>query len=977
MMDGWSTPVLLREVLTAYTGGALPPAPRWADHLAHLAGRDAAADTAAWRRALAGLEAPTLLADALGAPAAAEHGTAGAELDLPLPAALAAALTATARRHGLTLNTLVQGAWAILLGRLTGRTDVVFGATVSGRPGDLPGVEAAVGLFSNTVPVRFELREDEPVAEALARLQQAQSALLDHQYLGLAEIQAAAGHGTLFDTLLVFENYPMDPQQLTAGELRVTGIGHHGATHYPLTVLTLPGEHPQLTVEYRPEVFDAERAAAVGHRLLRLLAAIAAEPAAPVGALDVLTADERHTVLTAWNATDRPVPAGTVVDAFRATAAAHPQRTAVVCGADRLTFRQLADRVDTYARHLAALGARPDTVVALALPRSADLVAALLGVLAAGAAYLPIDLDHPDERIALMLDDAAPLLTLTTAELAAARPVLAQAELGAVPLAGLGTLAAEPVRPGPDHLAYVIHTSGSTGRPKGVLVPHRGLANLLEHHGGTVFARAVAAAGGRRLRAAHTASFSFDSSWEQLLWLLLGHELHVYGEELRRDPQALAARLVRDRIDTLDVTPSFGGQLVEWGLLDDPAHRPLLFLVGGEAVGDTLWTRLRTTPGVLGHNFYGPTEYTVDALGANLADSATPFVGTPIGNTRCYVLDARLRPVPPGTAGELYIAGPGLARGYGNRPALTASRFVADPFAADGTRMYRTGDLVRHRADGSLDYLGRDDDQVKIRGFRVEPGEAEAALAALPGVARAAVLVRPAPGGGKRLVGYAVPAAGTELDPAALRKALAEELPEYLVPAALVTLPALPLNVNGKLDRQALPEPTADAYAAPAGRAPRTEREQLVCRVFAEVLGLPAVGVEEDFFALGGHSLLATRVVGRLRAALGTEVAIRALFETRTAAAFAARLDGEAPARTAPPPGCAPPGSRWPPPRPGCGSSTACRARPPPTPSRARCGSTAPWTPRRCGWPSATCSPGTRRCAPWSPSTTGSRTSGS
>ncbi|WP_371495283.1 amino acid adenylation domain-containing protein [Kitasatospora sp. NBC_00374] len=897
VMDGWSMPVLLRELIAAY-GGAdpadLPAATPYADHLGWLAGRDTAADTDAWRRALAGLPAPTLLADALGAPAGGTSA-AGRELDLPLGAELTARLTATARRHGLTLNTLVQGAWAILLGRLTGRTDVVFGATVSGRPADIPGVESMVGLFSNTVPVRFEPREDEPVAEALARLQAQQSALLDHQYLGLADIQAQAGHGTLFDTLLVVENYPVDPAALTARGLRVADITHRGATHYPLTVLTLPGENPKLTVEYRPDVFTAEQAATTGARLLGLLRQIATAPGTPVGALEILDAAERENVLRTWNATDREVPAGTVVDAFEARAAATPDATAVVFGEQRLTYAELAARVDLTARHLAALGAGPDRVVALALPRSADLVAVLLGVLKSGAAYLPVDLDHPAERVALMLEDARPLLTLTTAEVVGRLPVLAEHGLGAVLAEELGSRSAEPVRPHADDLAYVIHTSGSTGRPKGVQVPHRGLANMLEHHGNTVFARAVEAAGGRRLRAAHTASFSFDSSWEQLLWLICGHQLHVYGEDLRRDPQALTARLLNDRIDTLDVTPSFGRQLVEWGLLDSAEHRPLLFLVGGEAVDDALWTRIRETEGVLGHNFYGPTEYTVDTLGAALDESPTPFVGRPIGNTRVYVLDGRLRPVPAGVPGELYIAGPGLARGYGNRPALTASRFVADPFD-EGGRMYRTGDLVRRRADGSLDYLGRGDDQVKIRGFRVEPGEVEAALAALPGVTQAAVLVRGA-GGVRRLVGYAAPAT---LDPAALRKALADTLPEYLVPAAVVALDALPLNVNGKLDRQALPEPDAADFAAPAGRAPRDEREAVLCGVFADVLGLPQVGVEDDFFALGGHSLLATRVVGRARAALGTDVAVRDLFEARTAAGLARRLRTAAAGRPGP-----------------------------------------------------------------------------
>ncbi|MEU1820006.1 amino acid adenylation domain-containing protein [Streptomyces roseifaciens] len=914
VMDGWSTPVMLREIISAYAAGgdasALPPAASYADHLAWLARQDDTGHATAWAEALDGLTAPTLLAETLAAEATADSGTRAGEVDLPLPEETATALTALARSHGLTLNTLVQGAWAVLLSRLTGRTDVVFGATVSGRPADVPGVESIVGLFSNTVPVRFALDEDETAAAALARLQEQQSRLLDHQYAGLAGIQAQAGLGTLFDTLLVFENYPVDPDELTAadpsgrpGSLRVTGIGNRGATHYPLTVLTLPGDAPRITVEYRPDAFTADRAADLGRRLLRLLAAMADRPEATVGSLDVLDPAERHTLLHTWNATARAVPGGTVVDAFEAQVAATPGETAVVHGDQRWTYTELDARADAFARRLAALGAGPDTVVALALPRSAELVAAVLGTLKSGAAYLPVDLDHPAERVALMLEDAAPLAVLTTRPTAGRLPVLTGDGFTTLYAEDVADGAADgttddaagvtPRRPAPGDLAYVIHTSGSTGRPKGVQVPHRGLVNMLDHHRSTVFARAVEAAGGRRLRAAHTASFSFDSSWEQLLWLICGHELHVYDEELRRDPQALAARLRADRIDTLDVTPSFGRQLVEWGLLDGDGHRPVLFLLGGEAVDDALWTRIRETEGVIGHNFYGPTEYTVDTLGAALDDSPTPFVGRPIANTRVHVLDARLRPVPAGVPGELYIAGPGLARGYGNRPALTAARFVADPFTGSGERMYRTGDVVRWRADGTLDYLGRDDDQVKIRGFRVETGEIEAALNDLETVAQAAVLARVADSGVKRLVAYVAPAPGACADPAALRAALAARLPEYMVPSAVVVLDALPLNVNGKLDRRALPEPGAADFAAggTGGRAPRDEREALVCGAFATVLGLPSVGADDDFFALGGHSLLATRLVGRIRTALQRHTTVRDLFEARTPAALARRLD--------------------------------------------------------------------------------------
>ncbi|MFD7990041.1 amino acid adenylation domain-containing protein, partial [Kitasatospora indigofera] len=357
--------------------------------------------------------------------------------------------------------------------------------------------------------------------------------------------------------------------------------------------------------------------------------------------------------------------------------------------------------------------------------------------------------------------------------------------------------------------AYVIFTSGSTGRPKGVVTPYRGLTNMQLNHREAIFDPVVASAGGRRLRIAHTVSFSFDMSWEELLWLVEGHEVHVLDEALRRDAQGLADYCAELEVDVINVTPSYAQALVECGLLDEGRHRPVLVLLGGEAVAETLWSKLRDTPGVMGYNLYGPTEYTINTLGGGTLDSATATVGRPIWNTRAHVLDGHLRPVPVGVAGELYVSGVGLARGYLNRPGLTAERFVADPFGEPGARMYRTGDVVRWRQDGLLDFLGRVDDQVKIRGYRVEPGEIEDAVALHPDVARAAVVVREDTPGVKRLVAYLVSGEGTLIEAASVRRMLAGRLPEYMVPSAFVVLPELPLTVNGKLDRKALPAPDA------------------------------------------------------------------------------------------------------------------------------------------------------------------------
>ncbi|MBX6768864.1 MAG: amino acid adenylation domain-containing protein, partial [Actinomadura rubrobrunea] len=460
-----------------------------------------------------------------------------------------------------------------------------------------------------------------------------------------------------------------------------------------------------------------------------------------------------------------PLPNETVSEMLAAQAARTPDAVAVVAKDATLTYAELNARINRLARLLLAHGAGPERVVALALPRSADTVAALFAVLRTGAAYLPLELDHPAERLARMLADAEPICVVTTAAVAASvlpdRPRRIALDDPAV-VDALASLPGDDVtdaeRPGfersrperLEHPAYVIYTSGSTGRPKGVVTPYRGLTNMQLNHREAIFGPAIASVrAGRpgetgRMRIAHTVSFAFDMSWEELLWLVEGHEVHVCDEELRRDAEALVAYCDRHRIDVVNVTPTYAHHLIEEGLLDhDPdagRHRPALVLLGGEAVTETVWARLRDTDGTFGYNLYGPTEYTINTLGGGTVDSDTPTVGRPIWNTRAYVLDAALRPVPDGALGELYIAGVGLARGYHRRPALTAERFVADPFGAPGDRMYRTGDLVRRRPDGNLDFLGRTDDQVKIRGYRVEPAEIGAALEEHPAVAHAAVV---------------------------------------------------------------------------------------------------------------------------------------------------------------------------------------------------------------------------------------------
>ncbi|MEV2250525.1 non-ribosomal peptide synthase/polyketide synthase [Streptomyces sp. NPDC050147] len=857
LLDGWSLPILLREVWAAYAAGGhgagLPAVTPHREHLAWLARQDKDAARAAWAQALAGLDEPTLVA------AAAADGTPSptGRLAFAPDAELTAALRDLARRHGVTLNTVVQAAWALVAGALTGRRDVVFGATVAGRPAELSGMADMMGLFINTVPVRVRFDPARTGAELLAGLQAEQSALLDHQHLGLTEIQRLAGPGAAFDTLLAFENY-------RAGEsgppqpLRLTGSGVRESTHFALTLGVDPVNGLRLRLDHRLDSFDAAAAVAISERLIRVLTRMAAAPEARIGTLDSLDEAERSLVVEEWNDTARPLPADTWLELFGDWAILTPNAAAVRCGAETLSYAELEDRSNRLARHLLTLGVVRESRVGLRLPRGVDMVVSMLAVWKAGGAYVPLDPEYPADRLEFMTADSGASVVIDADWLAAAGPMI-----DTRPDAPLDVVV------DPDQLAYVIYTSGSTGRPKGVAVEHRAVANLAE-------AMRPVLEVSEGTTALQFASFSFDAAvLDVAVTLTAGGTLAIATSAERTDPQALAEMIRTAGVTVASVVPSLLSVL-------DPLAVPGVrnWVLGAERLTAGLAAKWRARAGLW--NTYGPTESTVITTAVELPagitpDDRPPAIGSPLPNTRVFVLDDFLRPVLPGVVGEVYLAGPGLARGYLGRRELTAERFVACPYVAGG-RMYRSGDLARWSDGGLLHFEGRADTQVKIRGFRVEPGEIESVIAAHPAVAQAAVVVR-----ADRIAAYVSPGAQGAADATAIRDFTARRLPAYMVPAAVTVLDALPLTPNGKVDKAALP--AVDAATGP-GRAPATPGEALLCGLFAEVLGVREAGADDDFFALGGDSILSMLLVSAARRA-GLAISSRRVFELRTPAGLA------------------------------------------------------------------------------------------
>ncbi|MFN8178108.1 MAG: non-ribosomal peptide synthase/polyketide synthase [bacterium] len=918
LLDGWSLPLVLETVLSAYDrlSTGRPAAPRRTrasrPYAEWLASRDPRAAERFFRRALAGFTAltpaPGAVAPRAGAP------TGGGVVSAPAPADL----EARARALGLTPSTVVQAAWALVLAACSGERDVVFGATSSGRPADVEGIESAVGLFINTLPLRARIEPSTTARAWMHALQRDGAELRTWEFASLAAVQRCAEtppNTPLFETLLVFENYPLDVAALRRREsFTVSGVRLHEETNYPLTIVMSATEG--LRAIYDRARYDEPAVRLVLARLSTALEGLLAAPDAALGDVPVLPEAERILVTETWNATERAYPRDfSVTRGFERVASERTGEIALAWDRGSMTYGELEESSRRVARALLARGIGREARVAVALDRSPEFVIAILGILRAGAAYLPLDRQSPAARRERMLADARAALVVTGRDVEtstsgpASVPFDALLEEGArapaeapskvppasVELREVPPATAELPEVPPGAVAYVMFTSGSTGEPKGIEVTHRGILNF------------VLAPGGVRLgpdqTILHLSTVAFDASTFEIWGALLHGGRLAIAPPGARSAAEIVALLERHRVGVVFLTTGLFQVLAE----EEPealARVPQV-ITGGDVLSPGSVRRLLERGCARVVHAYGPTETTtwatceVLAPGAELGERVP--IGLPIANTRAYVLDESMRPVPIGTSGELYLGGDGVARGYSSRPDLTAERFVPDPFGPAGSRLYRTGDVVRRRADGRLEFAGRRDGQVKIRGFRVEVGEVEAALAAQPGV-RAAVVVASGERGAAELRGYFV-SDGTG-DPAKIRRGLAARLPAYMVPARLIPLEELPLTPNGKIDRRALPARESSPPHPVAAAAFATPTEHAVAAIWRDVLEADGFSADDDFFALGGHSLHATRVVARIRRTLGAGLPLRALFDAPTVRGLARRIEaarraGEPPLRRA------------------------------------------------------------------------------
>uniref|UniRef100_UPI00374255BC amino acid adenylation domain-containing protein n=2 Tax=Nocardia TaxID=1817 RepID=UPI00374255BC len=910
--DGFSMAPLTRDLIAAYSDRLRGSAPAWHQLPVQYA------DFTLWQRATLGAESDpdSLLAQQISfwrdelaglpeqldlpadRPRPAAMTNRGASYDFRIDADTHAALDRLSREHNSTLFMVVHAALAVLLARLSGTTDIAVGTPVAGRGEAV--LDDVIGMFVNTLVLRTEVDPARSFDELLGSVRGTDVAAFGHadvpfeRLVELLDPARSMARHPLFQVMLTFQN--LAGTELTLPGLTVAGVDLAVPfAKFDLELTLVPLETAGVAngvsaaFTYATDLFDEATVAGFADRLVRLLTEVVADPARPVGAIELLESDERERILRRWNDTGHELAPALLLDGYRGAVAAHPDAVALSYEGTELTYREFDERVNRLARLLVQRGVGAESLVGLAVRRSLDLVVGMYAIVTAGGAYVPLDPDHPAERIAHILDTAQPVCVLTTTadavEVPAATPVITMDTVALDGFSGEPLSPAELVRPVlPQHPAYVIFTSGSTGRPKGVAVSHQAIDNQIAW----MLAEYPLAPGDVYLQKTAT---TFDVSlWGYFMPLRTGAKLVVATHDGHRDPAYIAETIAAQGVTMTDFVPSM---LTVFAAHTAPGAIPTLrdvFAIG-EALPPETVEALRAVSTAQVHNLYGPTEAAVSVTywPAGETDRGSVPIGVPQWNTQVYVLDSRLRPVPAGVVGELYLAGDQLARGYVARPDLTSDRFVANPFTP-GARMYRTGDLVVWRTPTAdtpvLEYLGRTDFQVKFRGQRIELGEIETALLAQPSVSQTVAVVADSPAG-EQLVAYVVPKPGERIEQAALLAAIGESLPAYMIPAALVALDAFPLNPSGKLDRKALPAPT---FTAGEFRAPATPTEEIVAGVYAELLGMARVGADDDYFALGGNSLLATRAIARINEALDAEVTIRDLFEAPTVAALAARV---------------------------------------------------------------------------------------
>jgi amino acid adenylation domain-containing protein/non-ribosomal peptide synthase protein (TIGR01720 family) len=932
LLDGWSTSLILQEVFAFYEAACqnqnlrLPKPRLYRDYIGWLQQQSLSEAEAFWRQTLKGFTVPTPfsvdndsssksfridqsspeLRDLRGKKASNPNQKSAVH-PIALSKETTAALQSLARQHQLTLNTVVQGAWALLLSHYSGESDVVFGTTVSGRPTTLAGAEAMVGLFINTLPVRVQIESDRSILSWLQQFQSQQAEARQYEYTPLVQIQQWSeipANTPLFESIVVFENYPIDPNiEQGKGNLAIRRVQVSEQTNYPLTVIVRPDAELEITFLYDCDRFDVDTIARMVGHLQTLLEGMVANPDRCLWELPLLTPAEQHQLLVEWNDTNVAYSQDIFLHhLFESQVERNPDSIAVVYEDQKLTYRELNERANQLAHYLQSLGVAPDVLVGICVERSIEMVVGLLAILKAGGAYLPLDPSYPPDRLAFMLEDAQVPVLLTMArqqnELLAqgAKVVYLDRDADLISQQPLDNPISEVTA---NHLAYVIYTSGSTGKPKGVLINHANVVRLFaatqswyhfnELDVWTLF---------------HSYAFDF-SVWEIWGALLYGGRLVVVPYWSSRSPEAFYDLLCKEQVTVLNQTPSAFRQLiqVEASLSTSQSLNLRLVIFGGEALsfqslqpwferhGDRL-------PQLV--NMYGITETTVHVtyhpLTLAALNETRSVIGKPIPDLQVYILDQHQQPVPIGVPGEMYVGGAGVARGYLNRPELTAERFISNPFSNHpNARLYKSGDLARYLPNGEIEYLGRIDYQVKIRGFRIELGEIEALLCQHPQVHQAVVIDREDTPGDKRLVAYIVPCSSLDIHHSQLndlRHFLHTQLPDYMVPSAFVLLEALPLTVNGKLDRRALPEPDSSSLESnDRHAASRTPIEEIVSGIWAKVLGLKQVGIHDNFFELGGHSLLATQVISQIRSVFQIELPLRCLFEAPTLAAFAKEIE--------------------------------------------------------------------------------------